>query len=66
MRLIRLAKIISVFHRFGLDEFVLKDASNPILRGLGRVLGNREHSAPRGARLRAALEALGPIFVKFG
>ena len=66
MRLIRLAKIISVFHRFGLDEFVLKDASNPILRGMGRVLGAREHAAPRGARLRAALEALGPIFVKFG
>ncbi len=66
MRLLRLAKIISVFHRFGLDEFVLKDATNPVLRGIGRVLGAREHDAPRGARLRSALEALGPIFVKFG
>ena len=66
MRLFRLAKILSVFHRYGLDEFVLTDAPNPLLRGLGKLLGSRTHAEPRGARLRLALESLGPIFVKFG
>ncbi len=66
MRLFRLAKIVAVFHRYGLDEFVLHDAPNPLLRGLGKLLGARSHSMPRGERLRRALESLGPIFVKFG
>lgn len=66
MRLFRLAKIVAVFHKQGLDEFVLLDAPNPLLRGIGRLLGTRKHAAPRGARLRTALESLGPIFVKFG
>ncbi len=66
MRLFRLAKIVSVFHRYGLDEFVLTDSPNPLLRGLGKLLGSRTHSAPRGERLRLALESLGPCFVKFG
>ncbi len=66
MRLFRLAKIVAVFHRYGLDEFVLHDAPNPLLRGLGKMLGARSHARPRGERLRLALESLGPIFVKFG
>ncbi len=66
MRLFRLAKIVSAFHRYGLDEFVLADAPNPLLRGLGKLLGSRTHAEPRGERLRLALESLGPIFVKFG
>ena len=66
MRLFRLAKIVSVFHKQGLDEFVLLDAPNPLLRGLGKLLGSRRHAQSRGVRLRLALEALGPIFVKFG
>jgi ubiquinone biosynthesis protein len=66
MRLFRLAKIVGVFHKQGLDEFVLLDAPNPLLRGMGRLLGTRKHAEPRGARLRLALESLGPIFVKFG
>ncbi len=66
MRLFRLAKILNVFHRNGLDEFVLKDAPNPALRLAGRLLGARTHTLARGARLRVALESLGPIFVKFG
>jgi len=66
MRLFRLAKIVAVFHRYGLDEFVLHDAPNPLLRGLGKLLGVRRHAIPRGERLRRALETLGPIFVKFG
>ncbi len=66
MRLFRLAKIVSVFHKYGLDEFVLHDAPNPLLRGIGKLLGTRKHDQPRGVRLRLALESLGPIFVKFG
>ncbi len=66
MRLFRLAKIVTVFHRYGLDEFVLNDAPNPLLRALGKLLGARRHDMPRGERLRRALESLGPIFVKFG
>lgn len=66
MRLFRLVKIIGVFHRYGLDEFLLRDGSNKLLRGLGKLLGSRTHAQPRGARLRLALEALGPVFVKFG
>jgi len=66
MRLLRLARILSVFHRYGLDEFVLADAPNPLLRGAGKLLGARKHDEPRGARLRLALQSLGPIFVKFG
>ena len=66
MRLFRLAKIVSVFHRYGLDEFVLTDSPNPLLRGFGKLLGSRKHAAPRGERLRLALESLGPCFVKFG
>ncbi len=66
MRLFRLAKIVSVFHRYGLDEFVLTDSPNLLLRGLGKLLGSRKHDLPRGERLRLALESLGPCFVKFG
>jgi ubiquinone biosynthesis protein len=60
-RLARLARILTVGLRFGLHEFV------PSLSG-SRVLGAlRSRPSPsRGARLRGALEALGPIFVKFG
>ena len=66
MRLIRLAKIVTVFHRYGLDEFVLTDSPNRLLRGIGKLLGSRTHAAPRGERLRLALASLGPCFVKFG
>jgi ubiquinone biosynthesis protein len=66
MRLFRLAKIVSVFHKQGLDEFLLHDAPNPLLRGIGKLLGTRKHAEARGVRLRLALESLGPIFVKFG
>mgnify|MGYP006992437113 CR=1 FL=1 len=55
MHLFRLARIVSVFHRYGLDEFVLRDTPNPILRGLGKLLRARSHDRPRGERLRAAL-----------
>src|SRR5215813_13899341 len=55
MRLLRLLKILAVGFHYRLDEFF------PFhLRFL------RAPDEPRGARLRRALEALGPIFVKFG
>jgi ubiquinone biosynthesis protein len=66
-RLLRLATILWVAVRFGLDEFLLAaEASGRWLR-LGRSLDLfRRYAAPRGERLRRALETLGPIFVKFG
>jgi len=53
--------------RYGLDELVLSHFEHPLLAGLRRLLTwGRDLSAPRGQRLRQALERLGPIFVKFG
>ncbi|HMM53897.1 MAG TPA: ubiquinone biosynthesis regulatory protein kinase UbiB [Candidatus Desulfobacillus sp.] len=67
MRLFRLLKIVSVGLRFGLDQLVLEQPRGERLaRLLRRVLFWRDLSAPRALRLRLALEALGPIFVKFG
>src|SRR6478735_10712971 len=40
---------------------------SPWLRALARLMTlGRSYDEPRGARLRQALERLGPIFVKFG
>jgi ubiquinone biosynthesis protein len=56
-----------VIFRYGLDELVLSGFDNPWLTRLARVLTvGRTLDAPRGQRLREALERLGPIFVKFG
>ncbi|MFZ9407857.1 MAG: ubiquinone biosynthesis regulatory protein kinase UbiB [Burkholderiaceae bacterium] len=71
MRLLRLIRILNVSWRFGLDDIALEGAQATLgsrwLLGLGRVLRfGRRLDEPRGARLRQALEALGPIFVKFG
>lgn len=56
-----------VVFRYGLDELVLSGFDNPWLTRLARVLTvGRTLDAPRGQRLREALERLGPIFVKFG
>ncbi|MDD5295842.1 MAG: ubiquinone biosynthesis regulatory protein kinase UbiB [Rhodocyclaceae bacterium] len=70
MRLFRLFKIVSIGIRFGLDQVILEHEPSgrlaflsPLLR---RVFFWRDLSESRGARLRQALEALGPIFVKFG
>ncbi|MDB5811329.1 MAG: ubiB [Betaproteobacteria bacterium] len=67
MHFFRLAKIISVSLRFGLDEFIL---GHERVRGVrllfNSLLPRRRFDAPRAQRLRLALEALGPIFVKFG
>src|SRR3954452_17293124 len=67
MRLLPLFIIIFVAFRFGLDEFLLGHERVRPLRILVRRLAFwRRLNQPRGVRLRLALEALGPIFVKFG
>ena len=71
MGIIRLSKIAFVAWRYGLDEIAATGAAATLgtrsslalarMLRLGRPIG-----APRGVRLRLALERLGPIFVKFG
>ena len=66
MRALRLLRIVHTIGRFGLDEFLPRRGA-AVLRwgfGLGYPFVRRER--PRGERLRLALEALGPVFVKFG
>jgi ubiquinone biosynthesis protein len=66
-RLSRVFKIIQVALRYGLDEIILVGAKlPPHWRFLSALFFWRDISAPRGERLRRALEELGPIFVKFG
>ncbi|MEZ5644411.1 MAG: ubiquinone biosynthesis regulatory protein kinase UbiB [Burkholderiaceae bacterium] len=66
-RLFRGVHIVWVVLRHGLDELVLSSFQHPWLRLLARVVSiGRRLDAPRGQRLREALERLGPIFVKFG
>jgi len=53
--------------RFGLDELALSGFRQRWVRVLVRLMTvGRRLDAPRGVRLRMALERLGPIFVKFG
>ena len=66
-RLSRGVFIVWIVWRYGLDELVLSSLGKPWLRSVTRVLTiGRNLDAPRGQRLRMALERLGPIFVKFG
>jgi len=69
MMLLRLLRIVWVITRFRLDTLLPLERLPWALRTLFRLsplrlvpIGERS----RGARLRLALEALGPIFVKFG
>jgi ubiquinone biosynthesis protein len=66
-RLLRLLRILNVVRRYGLDHLALSGFRHRWLLVLTRMLefGSRL-DAPRGQRLREALEELGPIFVKFG
>jgi ubiquinone biosynthesis protein len=67
MHLFRLLKIFSVSIRYGLDEFFLGHERVSGLRVLvSAVFFWRTLAESRAVRLRQALEALGPIFVKFG
>jgi len=66
-RYLRGIVIVWVAFRFGLDELVLNSFGRPWFTSIARVLAiGRDLRAPRGQRLRQALEHLGPIFVKFG
>jgi ubiquinone biosynthesis protein len=67
MRALRLFRIVHTIGRYGLDEFLPRKGGRA-LRALfaAAYLGQRDRSRPRAVRLRLALEALGPIFVKFG
>jgi ubiquinone biosynthesis protein len=66
-RYLRGVYIVWVALRFGLDELVLTSFRKRGLSLAARILSfGRDLSAPRGQRLRQALEHLGPIFVKFG
>lgn len=66
----RLWKILFVFTRYRLDSLVPMDQLPLSLRILLWIAPWRFYPVPRklnrGARLRLALEALGPIFIKFG
>ena len=66
-RLARLLKIFIICNRYRLDEF-LHFAPGPLrwlfILSPWRLLPKPRQS--RAARLRLALEALGPIFIKFG
>ncbi len=63
----RLLFIVFTIYRYGLDELALSNFRQPWVRVLVRVItASRRLDAPRGVRLRMALEKLGPIFVKFG
>ncbi len=67
MRIFRLFYIIFIALRFGLDEIILNHTKlKPLQSLINGLLFWRNKSQPRGKRLRLALEALGPIFVKFG
>src|SRR5450830_364347 len=66
-RLLRGCYILWVVLRYGLDEMVLTHFGRPWMTRLARIITiGRSLDAPRGQRLREALEQLGPIFVKFG
>jgi len=71
LRTTRLIRIVFVAWRHGLDELAASGAAATTgsrwALAAARVLRfGRRLTAPRGERLRQALESLGPIFVKFG
>ncbi|HEX2530478.1 MAG TPA: ubiquinone biosynthesis regulatory protein kinase UbiB [Burkholderiaceae bacterium] len=64
---LRVLKIVRVAIRYGLDDIAISGLAIPrIARLVDALTFWRDISAPRGVRLRCALEDLGPIFVKFG
>jgi len=64
---LRLIRILWVAMRYRLDELVLSSINHPIAFTLLRLVRlGRKPRQPRGVRLRLGLEALGPIFIKFG
>lgn len=67
MKFLRVLKISRVAFRYGLDHIAMSTLRVRRTAALFSLLFFwRDISAPRGVRLRKALEELGPIFVKFG
>jgi len=69
MRLFRLLRITQVILKHGLDDLVIDIPLFRPYRFMVRMMPwrwGRKDIAPRGQRIREALEELGPIFVKFG
>lgn len=67
IHILRLYKIIYTCLRFGLLELVIsKGFSGKCVQILAWCFARSTRRLSRGARLRAALETLGPIFVKLG
>lgn len=69
MSLIRLLKIVAAVARNRLDNLIDPERSPFWLRCILTLLPWRyfiRNNAPRGERIRLSLEALGPIFIKFG
>ncbi|MES2128565.1 MAG: ubiquinone biosynthesis regulatory protein kinase UbiB [Pseudomonadota bacterium] len=67
LKFLRLFKIFRVIIKYGLDEIAIAGFKVPrTAKLIDTVIFWRNISAPRGERLRMALEELGPIFVKFG
>src|SRR5580765_4404830 len=67
MRFLRLLAIIGIGFRYGLDVVCLgHERVRGVRATVNAVLFWRVLGEPRAVRLRRALEALGPIFVKFG
>jgi ubiquinone biosynthesis protein len=66
MRITRLARIVTVALRHGLDDLALGHQRVRFIRPVARLMFWRDLKSPRAVRIRRALEDLGPIFVKFG
>jgi ubiquinone biosynthesis protein len=66
-KFLRVLKIARVAIKYGLDDIAMSGLKIPrIAKLIDTLIFWRDISAPRGERLRRALEELGPIFVKFG
>ena len=66
-KFLRLLKIIRIAILYGIDEIAISGLAVPrTAKLIDKLIFWRDISAPRGVRLRKALEELGPIFVKFG
>ncbi|HEX4855962.1 MAG TPA: ubiquinone biosynthesis regulatory protein kinase UbiB, partial [Limnobacter sp.] len=67
MKLRRLARIFMVARKYGLFLTAAHSINNKLAKWFLVTISSRSHvQAPRGERMRRALEDLGPLFVKFG
>ncbi|MDR0441408.1 MAG: ubiquinone biosynthesis regulatory protein kinase UbiB [Candidatus Accumulibacter sp.] len=67
MHLFRIARILGIARRHGIDEMLVRREPTGRLAAACRFLClKRRHTGTEAVRLRRFLEDLGPIFVKFG